>query len=237
MQPLVISTVPGGLLTIGQHAAQSTVEAFFYTMSEAQMIARDANPDPSTAIYFDSMTRELERLGWNEIKAAQFVHQPGGAAKTPLQVFAEAIVGFAHQCLPFVPFDPSAIQQGLSAVYSALRSAPLAARQVLDGWWAETETSVSVSGRFMTIGPLLDILGTPWALAAHTNISFSGRSWEALIIPSASFSLTVSPMVMFLNMIKYGQIEEELKRKLEETLRDGIRTVKLDLDVPAAGVG
>jgi len=233
MADLTLSLAPSGLLMLDAGAPDHTIEAYFYTFTKAQMVARDADPDPTTNIYYTAMTAELEKLGWTEIKAKPYAHRAGGDPVTPIEVFADAMFDFAQQALPFVPIDKVAIQRGISPMIAALKGASGQVRVDLDRWWNDTAFTVDL--RIMTIGPLVEVLGMPWVSSGFFHLQIDATSWEALITPSNTFVLTVSPMVMTLDLATYAGYEAALKAELEVILKDHIRSTDLDLDTCTLG--
>ncbi len=212
-------------MTLSTKASEQQIEAYFYTFTKAQSEARKVDADPTSQAYFDAMTRALGDLGWTVSRAAPYRHAPGNRPIAPLTALVDAFLQILVSALPLA-IDVKAVNGWLEAAERALADPPLEVERQLDAWWTGTQAG---RARVMTVGPLADILGVPWLGVLHCRLRLEGKSWRALIEPSANFGLSAAPVVMSLNWIAYGLIEDDLKAALAADLKAQIAKARLDL--------
>ena len=228
MNGVVLTTGPAGLMALTAAVSQPVLEAYFYSFTKAQAVARAADPDPSSPGYFAAMTAALSGLGWAVSAADPCRIAPDGAPQVPVAACATAFVQALAAGLPGVPVDLDRIDGWISAACAALAAPPPAVAAQLDAWWSGTD--VVLDARVMTVGPILQVLSTPVIPAARVSVALSGADWRSLITPSASFALTAQPVLMALNWAAYRRIEAALVAELEDGMKAAIRTTQLDLD-------
>jgi hypothetical protein len=228
MNGVVLTTGPGGLMALTAAVSQPVLEAYFYSFTKAQAVARTADPDPSSPGYFAAMTAALSGLGWTVSAADTCRIAPDGAPQVPVAACAMAFVQALTAGIPGMPVDLARIDGWVAAACTALSDPPPAVAAQLDAWWSGTE--MALHARVMTVGPILEVLSTPIIPAALVSVALSGADWRSLITPSSSFELTAQPVLMALNWAAYRRIEAALVAELEDGLKAAIRTTQLDLD-------
>ena len=228
MNGVALTTGPGGLMALTGAVSQPVLDAYFYSFTRAQAVARAAEPDPSDPRYFAAMTGALSGLGWTVSAADPCRIDADGTPQVPVAACATAFVQVLTSGFPGLPVDLARIDGWIAAACTALADPPPAVAAQLDAWWSGTE--VTLDARVMTVGPILEVLSTPIIPAALVSVALTGADWRSLITPSTSFGLRAQPVLMALNWAAYGRIQATLVAELEDELKAAIRTTQLDLD-------
>lgn len=227
MNAVNLTTSPGGLMALSHSASPRVLDAYFYSFTRAQKVARAADPDPASSGYFASMTRELSALGWTVRHARTETGGGGTTPQVPIAVCAEALVQCLADAVPDSDTAVATIDQWIEAACAMLANPPPAVAGQLDAWWSGMD--LAVSGRFMTVGPIMEVMSTPVIPAAQLSFQFTGSDWRSLITPTTTFRLRAQPVLLTLDWRAYGRIENELVAELQQELRDKIRSDQLDL--------
>jgi len=220
-------------LSFGAGLPQDVIDAFAYTLTKAQQVARLAGKDPTSEAYFDAMVEELRRLGWGSLPwqtatAQPFSHAPGGASVSPLALVMQAIAAFLAQALPSLATEfPDT--QWLSRVAENLQQVPPNVEAALDQWW--NGTRIDAFGQTMTISSLVTLFGTPFLAGGYFVFAFSAASWRSLLQPTSAIALTSYPMLLQLDLSVWHSEAAALKTELKDDVRKTIYHTPLDLGV------
>ena len=215
-------------LVFGDEVSLNQIQAFANTMTKAQLDANIVNSDPTTAQHFDSLISNLGSLGWMITKLGDYSYKPGPEVIRPIRIFADAMITYVKNFLPFIPdsvMDPS---NYLPQVVEALRQPPPELEEALAKWWDAARYSVSAHA-FLS-GPLSSMFDEPFVMLNYFSLKFEATSWHALLdeYPSAAIECRCTSFTMLLNMITYDHVKSAIEAEIAEAAKENTRTVQLD---------
>lgn len=229
-----IATAPSGLITGARSVSPTSLDAYFYSFTQAQIDARAVNSDPSSDAYFSAMIASLKKLGWNVAQAKMISHSVTDKAQIPLVACILAILDMVDDGIGnLFHIDRKHFETTANQICSCLQNPPPELASQLDAWWDGAAITADV--RILNIGPLLEVFGILHLMAAHFALSVSVSSWRSFISPNTNFSFSARPALMSLNWLIYNPQEAALKARLEQELADKIQTTELDLDGGGSG--
>jgi hypothetical protein len=231
---LSVATAPNGLMSVSPSVSANSLDAYFYTFTQAQVDARAANPDPTTDAYYTAMIGSLKAHGWTVFEVEAVEHKITSDPQVPLIVCVLALLdmvenGFGH----VFTIDRSTILAAANAACNTLKDPPDEIARQLDEWWGSTHVEVGL--RVLSVGPILELFGIPYLGAAHFAMRITADSWRDLVSPETDFSFSARPALMMLNWSECRQHEVSLKAKLAAELAGKIKQTQLDLDPAKAG--
>ncbi len=225
MATIDVHTASDGLIAFPNSASPEALEAYFYTFSKAQMVARGVNPDPTTPAYFDAMIAALGPLGWGTVTASAIKSPAGQVNQIPLVALASALASVISS--GGIPIAPTTITDAAEALAPKLLTASADVTASLDAWWSGTP--ISASSQIMAVGAIFQPLGVPVVSLGWVEFSISGNSWRDLLSPCDNFSFVLKPVLLTLNFEAYNRIARELAAQLSAQLRGHIDSTKIDL--------
>lgn len=213
-------------LTTVRHVA---LDAFFYTMTKAQLDALKINSDPTTQAYFDAFVASLKSLGWQQYPASTYSNYSKEQPQSPFQAALGAFVHFANEAMPFLNLSEDSFESYIPEISKALQTAPKETIDMLDDWWQASK--VSAAARVFMMGPVFELMMAPATILGHFKLDMQASSWRDLLDPNAATKLEISPIPMVLNLSVYKKISGKLKRELKDDLLKRIKTAPLDMSV------
>lgn len=226
MPVLGIHTAPGGLMALALTATAETLDAYFYTFTKAQMVARAANPDPTSPAYFKAMVYSLGTLGWKVSAVPEIRLSEGQAGTSPLQTCMSAVADAALATVPGT--RQGQIHDGAAAFEAALGDAPPEVTEQLDEWWAQG--AIAADAHMFTVGPIIQLGASPIIPTANLQLSVRGASWRSMLSPGTPFSCAIKPVLLKLKWPAYNAIRDALHEELASSLADNVRSANLDLE-------
>lgn len=225
MATIDVHTARNGLVAFPNSASLDVIDAYFYTFTKAQMVARAVNPDPTTAAYFEAMVAALRPLGWTTVMAAAIEVPAGRSGQVPLVAMASALASAINQ--GGVPIAPATITDAAESFLPKLLSAPVDVTKSLNAWWSGVQ--ISASTQVMAVGSIFEPLGVPLVPLGWFEFNVSGDSWRDLLLPSDDFSFVLKPVLLTLNMQAYKRIAADLAAQLSDELHGHITSTTIDL--------
>lgn len=225
---LKIRTAPGGLMALALTASADTLDAYFYTFTKAQMVARATDPDPTSSAYFDAMVKSLGTLGWTVTAAPEIRGYQDNAAVSPLQACVSAVGDVMRQAIPLPEAGEAQLRSSVSAFEEALDDAPAEVTDQLDEWWSQS--AIAANNHMFTVGPIIQLGKAPIIPTAHLQLSVRAASWRSMLSPGTQFSCAITPVLLKLKWPAYNAIRDALHEELANTLADNVRCATLDLE-------
>jgi hypothetical protein len=198
---------------------QPLIDAWSYTTTFAAGYARTVNKDPSTEAYFNAMTQELMKLGWNVT----------ASGRTKLDQIANRIspAGIVKSILyPYLPPDK---QQRLGGLLDAINQPDVKITGFMDFWWKKA--SVHAGTTNMAMGPLIEVNNASNITMIYYGFNYSADSWRSMFVEQSSAALNVSAynLQMNLNMALYNSVKNQIIAKITGKEVNHIATTVVDL--------
>lgn len=228
MSALTIRTGHGGLMALSLTASADALDAYFYTFTKAQMVARAASSDLTSSAYFSAMVNSLGTLGWKVSTAPVIRLAQGQPGISPLQACMTAAAGATQAAVPLAGLGDGQLQDGISAFEEALDNAPPEVADQLDEWWSQG--SIAADDHMFTVGPIIQLGKAPVIPTVHLQLSVRAASWRSMLSPETQFSCAITPVLLKLKWPAYDAIRDALRTELARILADTVRSANLDLE-------
>lgn len=198
---------------------QDLIDAWSYTTTFAQAVARTKSKDPTTDVYFDAMTNELAQIGWNITDAGKLDYSQTANKISP----AGIVKSILH------PYMSAEKQKQLDGILDAIQQPDVKITGFLDFWWKKASTNASKTN--MAMGPLTEVSNSANIQLIYYGFDFSATSWRSLFVESSSAKLGVNAynLEMNLNLALYNGVKDDLIKKLTGKVDDHINNATLDL--------
>jgi len=199
---------------------EALVDAYKYTQTFAQAVARKINPDPATDEYFKAMTEELVKLAWNVTGAGKLDY---GLQQNRIRP-ADIVKSILN---PYLSADQ---QRQLAGIVHAIQQPDTSMTGFLDFWWKKAATHADKAN--MAFGPLTQRENSANITMIHYGFNFDATSWRSLFVESSSASLQVVArnLEMNLNLAMYNsQVKDSIIAKLAGKEAAHIANTVLDL--------
>jgi hypothetical protein len=219
MSTIQLTAVDQTMVFSDSSVPQPLIDAWSYTTTFAQAIARTVNNDPSTEAYFDAMTSELAKLGWNITDSGNEAFTQTANQIAPASIVTSILDSY---------LDPDE-KAALSGILNVFQQPTSGINDFLTFWWNKGSTGGSKSN--MAMGPLKVVNNAVDVTLIYYSFNFSAESWRALFVArdSADLDVTAYHLRMNLDMALYNQISGGLIQKLAGQTANHIATAKLDL--------
>lgn len=198
---------------------QDLIDAWSYTTAFAQAAARAVNLDASSLTYFNTMTTELQELGWNVTEAG----------KLDLQQAAEKISPAAIVSSVLNPYLSAQQQQELAGILNAIQQPDTGVHNFLDFFWNKASTTAGKTN--MAMGPLTVVNNSSNITMIYYGFDYNATDWRSLFVEHDSASLGVQAynLEMNLNLSLYNSVAPLLIEKLAGKEAAHIQNTPLDL--------
>jgi hypothetical protein len=219
MATVKLTAVDSAVAYCNASVPQPLIDAWSYTTTFAQAYARKINSDASSRTYFDAMTHELQRLGWNVTDAGKVDYHQQANKIEP----ADIVKLILH------PYLSSDEQNELDGILDAIQQPNVRITNFLDFFWKKASTTANKTN--MAMGPLKVVNNASNISMIYYGFNFSADSWRSLFVQHDSAGLDVNAfnLEMNLNMGLYNQIKGDIIDKLTGHLEDHIKDTPLDL--------
>jgi hypothetical protein len=217
MNTVNITAVDSTMAFYDSSVPQPLIDAWQNCAMFAQAVARGAgNTDPSTEGYFNSMTSELQDLGWNVSEAGRVNYNQQANKISPAAIVSSILN----------PYLSAAQQAQLAGVLNGIQQPDVSMTNFLDFFWKKASVSASKVG--MATGPLTVVNNASNITMIYYGFNFDSSSWRSLFVEQDSASLAVSAfnLEMNLNMSMYNSISGDLIAKLAGKEKDHIANAK-----------
>jgi hypothetical protein len=209
------------LLTYAERGAvqQEQIEAFQYTTTFAQAVARKKSTDITSEPYFNALTHEYQVLGWNVIDATNAKVDLHASKISPAEVVSRVIS-------PYLTGEQNA---QLNGILAAIKQPSVGVTNFLTFWW--NKARVHAGQTSLAMGPLFTMLGGPAITLVSYSFNFTANSWRALFVQrdTAALNVRAKYLKLNLNMALYRTIEEDIKKRLAGHEKEHIENVELDI--------
>lgn len=191
-------------------------DALSLSLLWSQAVARNANPDPASNVYGETLTQELATIGWNIITSSSTTYRQDAGHFCVADVLEQLLTP---------DLDDQQAKQ-LAALLTALQQ-PVHTDFL--AFWLHQSQNASVTS--LAIGALFASERQPATKIMRYSFTTSDSNWQSLFVASNRTTLTVSIdfVEMTLNMSFWQQIQEPLKTKLAGSIQKNIQSLELNL--------
>lgn len=198
---------------------QDLIDAWSYTTTFAQAHARTVNSDPSTQAYFDAMTQEQMKIGWNVTDASKLDYNQQAGRITPAAI-VKSILN------PFL----TASQQGAMAGLLDVIEQPNADVTNFVTFFHNKATSAA-NQHSMAMGILTEVNNSADIEMVYYGFEFdaSAERWLFVEVDAASLAVSAYHLKMNLNLALYNDIKNDLISRLQGKVDEHIASTTLDL--------
>jgi len=217
-----LATVGPSLVLAPPQVSDAQLQALSLGLCWGQAVARRAQPDPSSAAYFDALCAELGRTAWTVQMGQSFTsHQAGSnlrvASVVPALIRALVDADSATQ-----------VQQLFADIAAAPAPSPLAG--FAGTWWA-SQKSTLLSQAF-SVSPAR--IGSDGALATTLvcyGFGVQASGWQSFFVAAQSNALDVSvrSVELSLNEDLWASISGPITQRLGAAAIAAIRQLAIDL--------
>jgi hypothetical protein len=199
--------------------SQELIDAYQYTTTFSQAVARKVNPDPSTSAYFYAMRDEYSRIGWNILEADQITYNQQGRKISPGDIVKQII----H---PYLESNQAA---QLDGILNAIQQPDAGIHDFMSFFW--NKSHVGSSKTAMAFGPFISYLGMPSVTILYYSFNYNADSWRSMFIEQdeASLDTQVYHLKMDLNMSLYNSVKDAIISKIKGHEEDHIRNADIDI--------
>lgn len=198
---------------------QPLIDAWSFTTTFAQEHARTINSDPSTETYFEAMTQELMKIGWNVEEATKLKLNQQAGTIVPVNIVKSVLN----------PFLTPEQQNGVAGLVNAIQQPDAGVKNFVTFW--HNKASTSASQHNMAMGALTDVNNASDIQMVYYSFDFaaSAERWLFVEVDAAQLGIAAYHLKMNLNMALYDEVKNGLISKLEGHVKDHIAETTLDL--------
>jgi len=199
--------------------SQELVDAYSYTNTFANAVARRADRNPNSFVYFSTKRDELSRIGWNITEAGQVTYEQKQRRISPADIVRQII----H---PYLTGDQ---ENQLNGILNVIQQPESGIHDFLTFWW--NKSTVNAGTTQVVMGPLTSYLGMPSISLLFYSFAFQAESWRSLFVEldEASLNTQVYHLKMDLNMGLYNHVKDALIERVAPNVNNHVDTVPLDL--------
>lgn len=198
---------------------QDLVDAYQNTLTFAQAVARGVNADPASQAYFNAMTQELAKLGWNITNSGETKYHQHANKIAPAAIVKSITY----------PYLDKSSQAQLAGVLDVIKAPDTSVTGFVDFFWKKSQVQASKTN--MAMGKLVSYLNTPQITLLFYTFNFSDTSTRSLFVEVSDADLVnnIWNITMNLNMVLYNGYKAALIAKLAGKEADHIANAKVDL--------
>lgn len=198
---------------------QELIDAWSYTTTFAQAYARTVNSDPSTQEYFEAMTQEQMKIGWNVTDASKLAYKQQAGRITPAEI-VQSILN---------PYLTSAQQSEIAGLLNAIKQPSAGVTNFVT--FFHNKASTSASKHSMAMGTLTEVNNSADIEMVYYGFDFdaSAERWLFVEVDSASLAVDAYHLKMNLNLTLYNSIKDDLINRLAGKVDQHIASTTLDL--------
>jgi|694.fasta_scaffold52909_3 hypothetical protein len=196
-------------------------DAYKYTQTFANAAARTVSKDTQSEVYFNKMTLELSRVGWNITQSDKLTYHIGSSGSyVPSSVVSTLLDSY---------LSPEQ-QKQTKGLLDAIKNPDNSIKDFLTFWWSKSSPT-DASKTSMSFGPLQAYLGSPDVTVIWYYFNYHAEGWRSLFVEQKSSDLQVDArfLRMNLNMGLYNSVKNELITKLSGKITDHVKEETLDL--------
>ncbi len=214
-----VTAVDASLAFHDSSMPQPLIDAWSYTTTFAQAAARAVNSDPASEAYFNEMTGELAKLGWNITEAGKLAYNHSAEKISPAGV-VKSIIN------PYLSPDK---QKELAGILGAIQQPDVSVKNFVDFFWGKSHTDAHKAN--MAMGPLTVVNNASDIQMIFYSFDFDATDTRSLFveIDSAKLGVTAYNLEMNLNMALYDRIKDELIHRLAGKEKEHIKDTTLDI--------
>lgn len=219
MAATIVTAVDQALALAPADMPQDLINAWSYTTTFAQAHARTVNSDPSTQAYFDAMTQELMKLGWNVTEANKLDYEQQATSITPAAI-VKSILN---------PFLTPPQQAAMAGLLDVIQQPNAGVTNFITFW--HNKASTSAHQHNMAMGTLTEKLNSADLEMVYYSFDFdaSAERWLFVEVDSASLGVNAYHLEMNLNLPLYNAVKDELIKRLTGKVDEHIQETTLDL--------
>jgi len=214
-----VTAVDSALAVAQPGMPQDLIDAWSYTTTIAQAHARTVNPDPSTPEYFDAMTQELMKDGWNVIEANKLDYTQQAASITPAAI-VKSILN---------PFLTPSQQNAVAGLLDVIQQPNAGVTNFVTFW--HNKATTGAHSHNMAMGTLTEKLNSADVEMVYYSFDFdaSAERWLFVEVDSASLDVNAYHLEMNLNLSLYNAVKGDLIKRLTGKIEAHIASETLDL--------
>lgn len=219
---LSVTTVGPILAAYSTDISAEFSDAFSLSLCWAEAVARIADTDVASEVYFSALCAELGRISWIVTDAGTEKYDAKGGATNA----AQAVENIAGQYMPKGSIKP--LTEVLKNIASSDPNAKLGS--FLTTWWDSLDQSVSAQ-IFATSPLIIDANGQLTTTISYMNFSSARTDWQSFFVSDVSdqTDIEVRHVNIALNWDLWIQIRADIEKKLGARARKAIRNIDLDL--------
>jgi hypothetical protein len=198
---------------------QTLIDAYQWTLMFGQAAARAVNPDPASGQYFDAMTQELAKIGWNITNAGKLNYNQQAAKISP--------AGIVSQILD--PYLSQQQQKELGGILNAIQQPDGGIHNFVEFFWRHAHTQANRAN--MALGPLTNVNNAPDIKLVYYSFDYDADTRGSLFVEIDSAKLAVSAynLEMNLNMAQYNAVSADLISRLSSKVDEHVMHDKIAL--------
>lgn len=219
MGKTLASTVDSSLATYTEDVTKEMTDAYQMTTTFAQAAARKVSKDVTSDAYFEKLTSEYGKIGWNITQADDVKYEKDADEITPKSIVDSLLDSYMEE----------SAQKQLSGLLDAIQEDSAGIHNFSTFWWNSASTDVEKTS--IAMGQVSVRNNTASFTSLFYTFNFNSESWRGLFVDHSEAELLVKAkfLRMELNMDIYNTYKSDLTDKLGEKIKEHIDTTELDL--------
>jgi len=217
--PQIVVAVDQSLAWCPASLDQDMLDAYKYTLMFAQAAARTVNSDPSTEAYYEAMTQQLMKLGWNVTESGKLNYDQQASRISPAQI----VGGILN---PYLSPDQ---QSQLGGLLAQIQQPDDSIKGFVDFWWRSAHTNASQAS--MALGPLVANQNAPEVSMIFYSFKYDASDVGSLFvqIDKAGLDVFAYSLKMNYNFALWPNVKAEILPRIQAKVDAHIDTQPLDL--------